>query len=50
MINLDSFKEFKNHKKTLKAISKDNANNENMTELEVEIIDFDAVKDEYLKS
>ncbi|WBB29705.1 hypothetical protein [Parvimonas micra] len=40
---------FKNNISTLKETSKDNENNKYMTELEFEVVNFDKVKDEYIR-
>lgn len=40
---------FKNNISTLKETSKDDENNKYMTELELEVVNFDKVKDEYIR-
>ena len=50
MINLEDYKIFKDSKKSLKELSKDDSNNDKiefMTESEIEVIDFDSVKTKY---
>lgn len=49
MINLDDYTEFKNNKKPLKELSEDSDNKKYMSESSYEGIDFDTVKDEYIK-
>lgn len=49
MIDVDSIELFKKNKATLKETSKDSANETFMTNLEIEVINFDKVKEDYSK-
>ncbi len=49
MINLNDIHLFRKNKKSLKKISKDAANDAYMTELKIKAVDFDTVKEKYVK-
>ena len=50
MINIDDYPLFASNRSTLKETSKDDSNTEYMTESEMEVINFDKVKEDYVKN
>lgn len=50
MINIDEYPLFSSNRSTLKETSKDDSNTECMTESDIEVINFDKVKEDYVKN